>query len=145
MAFGVRLSEISLGFVFACLGCTGNHAFKIYKKSKGVVEYTVSRYPARTYGEGIRWVDLAKSLGVNGMSVVGWEKGWHLPCRRYRERLDKTFGMLQSRAIAATQFAGVLVTGRVRHPVKDRGDQHYLDQRSRKLSPELDQKSGSPL
>lgn len=33
-----------------------NRSRRIYKKSKNVVEYTVSRYPARSYGEDIRGV-----------------------------------------------------------------------------------------
>lgn len=74
----------------------------IYKKSRRLVEYTVSRYPARTYGERIRrrrlelglsQVVLAKLLGVSEMSVVGWEKGWHEPCRECREKLGKILGI----------------------------------------------------
>lgn len=52
---------------------TDNHATQIYKSSKRAVEFNVSRYPARTYGErirkarlemGLRQVDLAKLLGL---------------------------------------------------------------------------------
>lgn len=68
--------------------CTHNRSCRIYKKSERVVMYTVSRYPANSYGERIRQrrlelgltqVDLAKLLEVSEMSVVGWDKGWQLP------------------------------------------------------------------
>jgi DNA-binding XRE family transcriptional regulator len=57
--------------------------------SIALAHYIVSHYSAWSYGEKIRQkrleleltqVDLAKLLGVNEMRVVGWEKGWHLPC-----------------------------------------------------------------
>ena len=67
-----------------------------------VIEHTVSRYPARTYGErirrkrlelGLRQVDLAKLLSVSEMSVVGWEKVWHRACRRYRKKIGGALGV----------------------------------------------------
>jgi DNA-binding XRE family transcriptional regulator len=73
-----------------------NHACGIYKKSEGVVLYTVSRYPAMSYGEGVRQKrvelgqaqrDLANLLGVSEMSVVEWEKGWHRLSLTYRRKV----------------------------------------------------------
>ncbi len=79
-----------------------NRSCGIYKKSKKVVEYTISRYPARSYGErlrqrrlelGLTQVKLAKLLGVSEMSVVGWEKGWHVPSVAYRMKIRKVLGI----------------------------------------------------
>jgi len=36
--------------------------------------------------------DLAKLLGVNEMSVVGWEKGWHQPCHKNRRLITEVLG-----------------------------------------------------
>ncbi len=67
-----------------------------------VIEYTVSRYPARSYGERIRQrrmeleltqVDLANLLGVSEMSVVGWEKGRAQPCPEYQRKLSSVLGV----------------------------------------------------
>jgi len=67
-----------------------------------VVSYTISRYPARSYGESIRQkrlelgltqVDLAKLLGASEMSVVGWEKGWHVPSPTYERRIKEILGV----------------------------------------------------
>lgn len=70
--------------------------------TKGVVLSTVSRYPAKSYGERIRrkrlelgltQVGLANLLGVSEMSVVGWEKGWHEPTSRYLRKIQEVLGI----------------------------------------------------
>ena len=42
---------------------------------------------------GLSQVDLAKLLKVSEMSVVGWEKGWHVPCQKYRRKIRKVLGI----------------------------------------------------
>lgn len=79
-----------------------NHAFNIYKKTEGVIHYTVSRYPARSYREGVRkrhleigprQVYLAKFLGGDEVSVVNWEKDRYVPCQEYRRKLNLILGV----------------------------------------------------
>lgn len=66
--------------------------------TKGVISYTISRYPARSYGQrimqrrlelGLTQVDLAKLLGVNEMSVVNWENDRHFPSPGYLRRIKE--------------------------------------------------------
>ncbi len=67
-----------------------------------MVLYTVSRYPAESYGERIRQKrlelgltqrDLAKSLGADKMSVLNWENDKHLPAARFQRRIKKILGV----------------------------------------------------
>lgn len=73
----------------------------IYKRADATIRYTVSRYTVGSYGDWIRrrrleldltQEELAKRLGVNEMTVVSWERGWHEPCPRLRQKLRLTVG-----------------------------------------------------
>jgi len=55
-----------------------------------VLSFSTSRYPAETFGEdirkarlekGLRQVDLAKSAGLDEMTLVRWEKSDRKPLR----------------------------------------------------------------
>ena len=79
-----------------------NRSPLIDKQENATIEYVVSRYPAHSYGERIRQrrlelgltqVELAKRLGVNEMTVVGWEKGWHHPRAALKRRLETFLGL----------------------------------------------------
>ena len=64
---------------------TGTRAVANYKKHEAaVINFRVSRYPARTLGErirkkrlvmGLKQVELASLLGVHEMTIVNWETG----------------------------------------------------------------------
>lgn len=80
----------------------GNRSSRINKKFKGVISYTVSRYPARTYGErirqkrlgmGLKQDDLAKLLSSNKTSVLNWEKDKHVPSPASRGRIRDILGV----------------------------------------------------
>ena len=79
-----------------------NRSCRIYKKSKRVIECTVSRYPARTYGEGVRrrhlemgltQVYLAKLLGANETSVFNWESSRHIPSPGCQRKIERVLGV----------------------------------------------------
>jgi len=52
---------------------------------------------------GLRQPGLAKLLGVNEMSVVGWEKGWHGPSEAYSRKIGEPLYLPSNRRWRAIQ------------------------------------------
>ena len=72
-----------------------------YKKFALKLTFRVARYPNKTLGQkikklrlerGLKQVELAKILGVNGMTVINWEKGRTRPGKGILERIEECFG-----------------------------------------------------
>lgn len=73
-----------------------DHAVQIYKNSHSVnIIFTVSKYPARNFGELVKKLRLERRLSqklwVNKISVAGWEKNQRIPRRSNLLRIASFF------------------------------------------------------